>query len=270
MSRTNPQVAAVLEAILKKAKYHAIQPDLIESLAAEEFAKGRKLKDAIKEVSSRLHQAGAAYFTAAPDYAAWKAELADLPPALNSPQLKEYCLRHMQNHSSTQERLPIIEDFFNITLASAAPVESVLDLACGLNPLAIPWMPLAKNVRYYGCDIFSDMADFLNRFISHFGIEGSFETSDITKLQFPRQARVAFLLKTLPCLEQLNKGISSRLLDAVPADYLLISYPIRSLGGRAKGMGKTYEARFEKLMAARDWRVERFEFKSELAFLVKK
>ena len=270
MDTANPQMAAVLEAISKKAKYRAIQPGLVESLAAEELSKGRKLKDAIKEVSSRLHQAGAAYFSAPADYAAWLAELADLPRDLNSPQLKEYCLRHMQNHSSTQERLPIIEDFFNTTLASAAPIESVLDLACGLNPLAIPWMPLAKNVRYYGCDIFSDMADFLNQFISHFGIEGSFEPGDITQLQFPRQARVAFLLKTLPCLEQLNKGISLRLLDAVPADYLLISYPIRSLGGRAKGMGKTYEARFEKLMAARDWRVERFEFKGELAFLVKK
>ena len=82
--------------------------------------------------------------------------------------------------------------------------------------------------------------------------------------------QVAFLLKTLPCLEQLDKGISPKLLDAVPADYLLISYPIRSLGGRAKGMGKTYETQFEKLMANRNWQVERFEFKTELAFLVKK
>ena len=77
MDAPNPQIAVVLEAILKKAKYRAIQPGLVEALAAEELAKGRKLKDAIKEVSSRLHQAGAAYFSAAPDYAAWKAELTE-------------------------------------------------------------------------------------------------------------------------------------------------------------------------------------------------
>lgn len=270
MDTQNLQVAAVMEAISRKTKYRAIQPGLIESLAIEELAKGRKLKEAIKEVSSRLHQIGAAYFCAPADYTAWREELADLPSGLNSPQVKDFCLGHMQTHSSTQERMPILEDFFNTTLASAAPVESVLDLACGLNPLAMPWMPLAKNARYYGCDIFSDLTDFLNQFISHFGIEGLFEPCDLTQLQFPRRAQVAFLLKTLPCLEQLNKGISARLLDAVPADYLLISYPIRSLGGRAKGMGKTYEAQFEKLMAGRGWRVERFEFKSELAFLVKK
>jgi len=270
MDTPDPQIAVVLEAILKKAKYRAIQPGLVKALAAEELAKGRKLKDAIKEVSSRLHQAGSAYFSAAPDYAAWKAELTGLPVDMNNPRVKEYCLKAMHAHASTRERLPILEDFFNITLATIAPVESVLDLACGLNPLAIPWMPLAKHARYSGCDIFSDMTDLLNQFTSHFGVEGTFESCDLTRLNFTLHARVAFLLKTLPCLEQLDKGISPNLLDAVPADHLLISYPIRSLGGRAKGMGKTYENQFEKLMANRNWQVERFEFKTELAFLVKK
>ena len=270
MDTPNPQVEAVVEAILKKAKYRAILPGLVEALAAEELAKGRKLKDAVKEVSSRLHKAGAAYFNAAPDYAVWKAELAGLPPDLNSPQVKAFCLKAMMSHSSTRERLPILEDFFEITLASIAPVESVLDLACGLNPLAIPWMPLAENARYQGCDIFSDMADFLDQFTGRFGIKGSFESCDLTQLLFPQRAQVAFLLKTLPCLEQLDKGISPKLLDAVPADHLLISYPIRSLGGRAKGMGRTYETQFEKLIANRNWQAERFEFRTELAFLVSK
>lgn len=270
MDTPNPQVAAVVDAILKKTRYRAIRPELIESLALEELAKGNKLKDTIKAVSSKLHQAGAAYFTAPANYADWQAQLANLPADLHSPLVKDYCRDHMRTHSSTQERLPIIEEFFHTVLASITPIESVLDLACGLNPLALPWMPLAENVQYYGCDIFSDMTGFLNQFISHFGIKGSFEANDITQLQFPRRAQVAYLLKTLPCLEQLDKGISPRLLDTVPADYLLISYPVRSLGGRAKGMGKTYEAQFEKLMESRSWNVERFEFKTELAFLVKK
>jgi 16S rRNA (guanine(1405)-N(7))-methyltransferase len=270
MDKSNPQVADVVEAILKKAKYHAIQPELIEALAEEELAKGRRLRDAIKEVSARLHQAGAAYFNAAPDYAAWNEELAGLPQDPKSPQVKAFCLKAMQTHSSTRERLPILEDFFNTTLASLAPVENVLDLACGLNPLALPWMPLANNARYSGCDIFSDMTDFLGQFSSHIGIEASFKPCDLIRFNFTKHANVAFLLKTLPCLEQLHKGISPRLLDAVPADHLLISYPIRSLGGRAKGMGKTYETQFENLAADRNWQVERFEFNTELAFLVKK
>lgn len=270
MDVPNPEAKAALEAILHKAKYQTIQPKLIEALAAEELAKGRRLKDAIKEVTKRLHQAGGAYFGTVPDYARWAEELIGLPADLNSSQVKDYCLKVMQAHSSTRERLPILEDFFNTTLAAVSPVDSILDLACGLNPLAMPWIPLVKNARYDGCDIFRDMIGFLNQFTSHFAVAGLFETCDLTQPNFAQKSTVAFLLKTLPCLEQLHKGISPNLLDAVPADYLLISYPIRSLGGRAKGMGKTYETQFEKLMANRNWQVARFEFKSELAFLVKK
>jgi 16S rRNA (guanine(1405)-N(7))-methyltransferase len=131
-------------------------------------------------------------------------------------------------------------------------------------------MATTADVVYHGIDIFQDMTDFLNRFCAYIGINGIFQAGDITQLKFPQKAQVAFLLKTLPCLEQLEKGISPRLLDAIPADFLLISYPIRSLGGRAKGMGKTYENQFETLMEKRNWQVSRFEFKTELAFLVKK
>jgi 16S rRNA (guanine(1405)-N(7))-methyltransferase len=270
MDTSNPQVISVVEAVLKKAKYHAIQPDLVASLAAEEINKGRKLKEAIKEVSSRLHQAGAAYFCTTAEYDDWQIELARLPADLGNLQVKDFCLKHMQAHSSTQERMPIIEEFFITTLGSLAPVESILDLACGLNPLALSWMPVAEKVQYLGCDIFNDMTGFLNQFIYHFGVAGAFETCDLTHHKFSNHAQVAFLLKTLPCLEQLDKGISPQLMDAIPADYLLISYPIRSLSGRAKGMGRTYETQFENLMQTRNWSVERFEFKTELAFLVKK
>ena len=71
--------------------------------------------------------------------------LGSLPTDLHNPQVKDFCLERMRGHASTQERLPILEEFFQTTLASIAPVESVLDLACGLNPLALPWMPLTAS-----------------------------------------------------------------------------------------------------------------------------
>jgi 16S rRNA (guanine(1405)-N(7))-methyltransferase len=270
MDALNPQLTEIIEAVQKKPKYRTIHTSLIELLAFEELAKGRKFKEAVKEVSSRLHQVGAAYFTSQADYSTWQKELISLPHDPYSPEVKAFCLKRMQIHSSTKERLPILEEFFTTTLAGIAPVESILDLACGLNPLALPWMPLSEQVQYYGCDIFSDLTGFLNAYLAHCGITGAIETSNLTQVRFPHQAKVAFLLKTLPCLEQLDKGISGQLLDTVPADYLLVSYPIRSLGGRTKGMGKTYESQFFKLMEGRNCQVTRFEFRTELAFLVKK
>ena len=61
-----------------------------------------------------------------------------------------------------------------------------------------------------------------------------------------------------------------RLLDAVQARFLLVSFPAQSLGGRRKGMAAHYENRFQRLLEDRNWPVQRFEFTTELAFLVRK
>jgi 16S rRNA (guanine(1405)-N(7))-methyltransferase len=76
------------------------------------------------------------------------------------------------------------------------------------------------------------------------------------------------LLKTIPCLEQIDKAIGPRLLDQVPAEHLLVSFPAQSLGGRSKGMVQNYEAHFREMLAGKPWRAQRFEFSTELAFLL--
>jgi 16S rRNA (guanine(1405)-N(7))-methyltransferase len=82
--------------------------------------------------------------------------------------------------------------------------------------------------------------------------------------------QLALLLKTIPCLEQMDKSAGRTLLDGIQAEHLLVSFPARSLGGRSKGMVQNYEAHFHQLIAGRPWRVQRFEFTSELVFLVSK
>ena len=270
MNNPDPNLTAVSAAVLQKSKYEHIQPELVESLAARELAKGRKPKDAIKEVSAKLHQIGAAYFKLSPQYAHWLDELAQLPNDPLSEDVRAFCLQAMQAHSSTAERLPILSEFYGDILAPLGPLESVYDLACGLNPLALPWMPLQAGARYYGCDIFSDLIAFDNAFLQHCGLKAHLDAADAFHTKFKQPVQVAFLLKSLPCLEQLEKGAAGALLEAVPAQYLLVSYPIRSLGGRSKGMRQTYTAQFEALTADKKWKISKHEFSSELAFLVEK
>ena len=85
-----------------------------------------------------------------------------------------------------------------------------------------------------------------------------------------RPVDVAFVLKTIPCLEQVDKRIGSSLLDILGAKQLVVSFPIQSLGGKRKGMLQHYSAHFAELMAGRPWPVQRLEFESELVFIVKK
>jgi len=256
--------------VLEKPKYQYIHKGLIETVVMAELAKGRKKKEAQKAVLSKLHQIGAAYFSQKPDYEEWRNELAFLPNDIHSDRTKAYCSKVMESHYSTDERLPILNDFYQQVLNSIKPIPSILDLACGLNPLALPWMPVDNETQYYGCDIFADMIDFLNTFAAHFGIHAKFETCNLLDAAFNIPAKIAFLLKTTPCLKQLQKGFILQLLDAIPAEYILFSYPISSLSGKSKGMLENYTDQFTFIISSKSWEYERFEFSSELAFLVKK
>ena len=83
-------------------------------------------------------------------------------------------------------------------------------------------------------------------------------------------ADLALVLKTIPCLEQVDPEAGGRLLEALNANHILVSYPVRSLGGRGKGMTAYYETRLRGTIAGRNWRVVRFEFPTGLAFLISK
>jgi 16S rRNA (guanine(1405)-N(7))-methyltransferase len=54
------------------------------------------------------------------------------------------------------------------------------------------------------------------------------------------------------------------------ATHILVSFPLRSLGGRDKGMAEQYAQRFQELIDAQGWSTERFEFATELVFRVQK
>jgi 16S rRNA (guanine(1405)-N(7))-methyltransferase len=126
-------------------------------------------------------------------------------------------------------------------------------------------------VKYFAVDIYSDMIVFINQFMKLTGISGSATVGDVIS-QCPTQpVDIAFLLKTIPCLEQVDKTAGIQLLTQLNAGYILVSFPIHSLGGRRdKGMLENYSRRFQEQTAGNDWSITKFEFSSELVFVVKK
>jgi 16S rRNA (guanine(1405)-N(7))-methyltransferase len=264
------QIDELVSAVQNGAHYRSISPQVIRRIGTQELAKGRSWKEAIKATRNKLHQIGGAYQEHEPDYALWRAELDQIDPDKQPDQFKAFCRKVMQFHSSTRERLPELDHFYTETLASLGPLQSILDVACGFNPLALPWLPLAQDGIYYGCDIYTDMVDFLNCFLTKINRKGAVEMCDLISSYPTQPVQLALLLKTIPCLEQMDKSAGRTLLDGIQAEHLLISFPARSLGGRSKGMVQNYEAHFHQLIAGRPWRVQRFEFTSELVFLVSK
>lgn len=258
---------ALVSAVQSSAKYATVTPEFVRKLGAQELKKHSRLKEAVKATKNRLHQVAGAYLASPPKYEAWL-DLLAAAPTLD--ERREVCRALMQTHASTRERLPTLNQFYRVALAEVAPVRSVIDIACGLNPLAIPFMPLAEGAAYYACDIYTDLADFLNRAFPLLRITGAAWAADLTQTIPDQHTDLAIIVKAIPCLQQLDKGIGARLLDGINADHILVSYPAQSLGGSSKGMRANYEAQFAELVAGKGWTIHRYDFATELAFLITK
>jgi 16S rRNA (guanine(1405)-N(7))-methyltransferase len=129
-------------------------------------------------------------------------------------------------------------------------------------------MPFQKGATYFAVDMYHRLAGNLQTFFNHTGFHGTAVAADVVSHPLDQSYDVAFVLKTLPCLEQQGKGLAPNLIDRIHARHIVISYPLRTLGGNRKGMGATYEADFNHLAEGRAWQVARFEFTNELVFRV--
>lgn len=252
--------------VLASAKYQEIVPALVRRIGAQELEKRRSFKEAVKATKNKLHQVGGAYLQTRLNYEKSLELLRET--AASSTQFQATCRQLMQSHISTRERLPILDQFYQTILGDLPPIHTVLDLACGLNPLAYPWLPLPPRVQYTAVDIYGDMLAFIQDFFALAGINGRIQQRDVIGSPPTEPADLILLLKTLPCLEQIDKTAAARLIDSLNGRFLLISYPVQSLGGRGKGMVDNYTRQFEELANGRAWQVQRYEFETELAFLV--
>ena len=259
---------SLVAAVVKKLKYSTICMDFIRRIGEQEIAKRASLKEAIKSTCSKLHQVGGAFLENRPDFPQWLTELEALPEDIHSVKIKQYCQEKMRAHASTNERLPILDEFFQRCLEHLAPIHSLLDLGCGLNPLALPWMPMVKDSIYQGNDIFADMTHFDQQFLQHNHLRGRVNCADILKDPPRQRFQVAFALKIIPLIDQIEKEHTRQWLESIPADYLLVSFPIFSLSGKAKGMLENYSMRFTQMIENGNWKMDRFEFSTELAFLL--
>lgn len=269
------ELERLVDEVRQGRKYSSICPAVVRRIAARELAAHPARKEAVKATRSRLHQVGGAFLGSAPDYAGW---LRLLTGAQGSPEsLRAACCSILANQSSTKERLPILDDFYRTIWTEIDPPRTILDVACGLGPLAIPWMNLSPGATYFACDMYTDLVSFLNSALPLLGVTGRAWTCDaagrslltgdgVPDLSSP--VDLALVLKAIPCLEQVDGSAGQRLLDELPARNVLVSFPMRSLGGADRGMRRTYAQRMSALVEGRPWQVRRFEFPSELAFLV--
>ena len=269
-NKEDQQIDQLIEVVLASAKYKSIGSDFIRYIGTQELARRHNLKEAIKSTKNKLHQVGGAYQDAPPHYTSWLDQLKQVARSGNRQHFLDMCRWIMGHHSSTRERLPILQQFYSTILADLPPINSIIDIACGLHPLAIPWMPLSEHAQYYAYDIYEDMVSFLNNCMALMPVQGHAKTCDVIHNCPTHKVDVAFILKAIPCLEQVDRSAGIRLLETINAGHLVVSFPAHTLGGKNKGMATNYETRFYQQVANKPWSFRRFEFSGELVFLISK
>jgi len=264
------QLQQLVIAVLKSSKYRNVSEDLIENIGLRELSKLQNLKTAIKATKNKLHQIGGAYFLEKPKYSFWLEKLNEAKKAGSESSFRMVCTEIMGYHYSTRERLKILEEFYSKIFSLLPPIQSIIDVACGFNPLSIPWMPLSANAEYYAYDVYKDMIDFINKFMAICNVQGFAEVKDVTRKVPEITTDLAFFLNTIPCFEQIEKKAGLKVLEAIKSEFIAVSFPVKSLCGREKSMRKYYEAMFNRLIQEKDWSVQRLEFRSELVFIIAK
>jgi 16S rRNA (guanine(1405)-N(7))-methyltransferase len=177
----------------------------------------------------------------------------------------------MRGHSSTRERADVLGPFYEAVFAPLGRPETVLDVGCGSNPLARPWMPLDPGTLYLACDIDLGQLDFVGRALALLGYRAETFVADAGASEELPAADVALLLKLLPALDARGWQAGIALVESLRCPRVVLSLPGQSLGGRKQAMGAAHGQRFETIAAARGWRLTAIAAPgSEVVYLVER
>lgn len=261
-------LAAVVSAVSASRKYRSLCTDTLRRIAAQELPKHKSLKQAIKATKRRLHQVYAA-FEADVDYEGLYQNLQAAHEAGDEGDFRAACREGLAQHSSTRERLSILDEFYAEIWQRTGPPSSVLDLGCGLNPLALPWMRLPESSSYTPLDIDAERVRFLNRYLVLLGRPPLARCQDLLLQPPEEEVDVALLLKTAASLERQAEGATVQLIEDLRASFVVVSFAVQSLTGREKGMVAHYRGQFTSWIADRPWAAEELLLETELVFVVR-
>lgn len=218
-------IADIVDRVRRSSRYRDVDPLLVERLATEELPKARNPDDAVKRVKRRLHQAVGAFRGGLTDDAA------------------------MRSHASSRERMPHLATFYSGIWAITGVPASVLDLGCGLNPLALPHMGLAPDARYIAIDVDDRLLGIVRSFFEEAGQPHDVRSTDLVRDVPQDEVDVALMLKLVTTLDRQDPDAANRLLRGLRTRHAVVSFTTRSLGGRGKGMERTNRARIDRLIA---------------------
>ncbi len=164
-------------------------------------------------------------------------------------------------HSSTRERAGFYNKFKK--LISGFKAKSILDLGCGLNPIAIA----KPGIKYYAQDIDENNLRIIDSYFKKNKIPGKTILSDLRKPQKLPKADLCLILKVLDILKMPHKDVKE-LLKSLNCKTLIISFPTITLSG--KQMSKPKRKWLEYVLKELNYKFKILKSDNELFYVVNK
>ncbi len=256
-------VARIVDSILRSGKYSNVYRGTITRIAGMMADRYGKEKEIEKNVKRKLHQMYGAYFGDG---------VKGLGEKGWSNERIQFILR---SHISTSERMEFYQEFYDKIFAELGPADKkfkIYDAACGYNPFSAGIFK--ERIDLYRCsDIDVVLNDALNNFFTASGLD-NFKSENRDLLSEPLNASeydAVFLFKTLSCIERQERGSARKILDqALSAANVVVSFPLKSIGGREKGMEENYTAFLDDITSGEVNGKITLRFPNEIVFILQK
>jgi len=175
----------------------------------------------------------------------------------------------LTTNRSTKERLAIYPTLYKKLFAITKKPASILDLGCGLNPLAFPYMQL-KKVTYFAYDIDKEDCSYSNQYFSKTkAITGKATVADIRKISTFPLTDVTLLFKILDPVDQ-GKGHkrSEHLIKKLRSPWIIASFSTTTVSGKA--MRHPYRGWFERMLHRLQLPFKKVTTPNEVFYLINK
>jgi 16S rRNA (guanine(1405)-N(7))-methyltransferase len=265
---TDSDLHALVAAVRSSKKYRDMNLplDFLIDLAAQAASNAQNLAEVKTIFRKSLHNVIAPYLETI-NYTDETLRLQTTPEI--SADILDYCRQIMQKHASTRERIPFLEDFAACITEEIGQPETILDLACALDPLCLPWFDFTAPLSFLAYDVNGARVKYLQTlFDLHFPFADAIQ-QDIF-LHPPQQAAdCAFFFKEAHRLEKRQPGGTALLLQQLRVDVVVLSLPATDLA-KHHSLESYHSTLVEKAIEGQAWSLKKETVGGELLFFLRK
>jgi len=167
----------------------------------------------------------------------------------------------LKSHSSTAERFDFYPELKNIFFD--LKVKSVLDLGCGLNPIALA----NQSLTYYASDIKENELKIIKKFFKKNKINGTTFVYDLrSQIGSLPEVDICLIFKVLDIIDDKGHKTTEEILKKISCKYFLISFSTKKLSG--KPMNHPTRFWFESILKRLNLKFKKFKSTNEIFYLI--